>query len=71
MIDHLQPKISEFLIEFEQIKTKQEQLNYEAKVRYKQARRDRERVPPPPALENLVTAFSDFERKSPSKFLRF
>ncbi len=35
MIDHLQPQISEFLIEFEQIKTNQEQLNYEAKVRYK------------------------------------
>jgi uncharacterized coiled-coil DUF342 family protein len=34
MINHLQPKISEFLTEFEQIKTKQEELNSEAKVRY-------------------------------------
>jgi len=33
MIDHLQPKVSEFLIEFDQIKTKQEQLNQQAKVR--------------------------------------
>ena len=33
MIDHLQPKITEFQIEFEQIKTKQEQLNHQAKVR--------------------------------------
>jgi hypothetical protein len=33
MIDHLQPKITEFLIEFDQIKTKQEQLNHQAKVR--------------------------------------
>ena len=32
MIDHLQPKITEFQIEFSQIKIKQEQLNEQAKV---------------------------------------
>ncbi|CAF1530249.1 unnamed protein product, partial [Rotaria sordida] len=32
MIDHLQPKISEFINDFEQIATKQEQLNNEAQI---------------------------------------
>ena len=33
MINRLQPKVSEFIDDFQQIKTKQEQLNNETKVK--------------------------------------